>query len=230
MVVIASRFRGPPNSGNGGYACGLLAEFVDGIAEVTLRKPPPLDVPLSVESNGATKMRHESALVGEARPTELDFEIPEPPSFEEAQACVERYVGFRSHPFPTCFTCGPERAAGDGLRIFPGRLEGRPLVAAPWQPHAADAGDDGFVRRPILWAAIDCPGYFGTAGERMELAVLGRMAAEVRGDVPVGERCVVIGWSRGIDGRKRFAGSALFNARGELLGRAAQTWVALRGE
>ena len=45
-VHIAHRFRGPPASGNGGYVVGLLAEWIDGPAEVTLLAPPPLDVPL----------------------------------------------------------------------------------------------------------------------------------------------------------------------------------------
>src|SRR5512138_2743309 len=48
-ITIDTRFRGPPNSANGGYACGLLARHVDKRgAEVTLRAPPPLARPLDV--------------------------------------------------------------------------------------------------------------------------------------------------------------------------------------
>jgi hypothetical protein len=36
-MTIARRFRGPPNSGNGGYVCGMLARHIAGAAEVTLR-------------------------------------------------------------------------------------------------------------------------------------------------------------------------------------------------
>ena len=39
-VRIDRRFRGPADSANGGYAAGLLASFLDGPAEVTLRLPP----------------------------------------------------------------------------------------------------------------------------------------------------------------------------------------------
>jgi hypothetical protein len=48
-IVIDGRFNGPPNSGNGGYVCDLLARSIKGSAEVTLRKPPPLSRPLAVE-------------------------------------------------------------------------------------------------------------------------------------------------------------------------------------
>ena len=41
---------------------------------------------------------------------------------DEAVAASATYPGFSAHPFPTCFVCGPERAEGDGLRLFPGRL------------------------------------------------------------------------------------------------------------
>ena len=36
-MTIPRRFRGPPNSGNGGYVCGMLARQIAGAAEVTLR-------------------------------------------------------------------------------------------------------------------------------------------------------------------------------------------------
>jgi hypothetical protein len=36
---------------------------------------------------------------------------------------------------------------------------------------------------------------------------------------------VVIGWSLGEDGRKRYAGSALFDEAGTLLAAARSTWI-----
>ena len=38
-MTIPRRFRGPPNSGNGGYVCGMLARHITGAAEVTPRAP-----------------------------------------------------------------------------------------------------------------------------------------------------------------------------------------------
>lgn len=43
MIVIERRFRGPPESGHGGYTCGLLAREIPGAAEVSLRVPSPLE-------------------------------------------------------------------------------------------------------------------------------------------------------------------------------------------
>jgi hypothetical protein len=45
----------------------------------------------------------------------------------------------------------------------------------------------------------------------------------------VGERCTVIGWSIGSNGRKHEAGTALFGADGELCGRAWAMWIEPRG-
>ncbi len=55
-VLIAAKFRGPPNSGNGGYVSGVIADTLTqgvhdlpnhGAVEVTLRAPIPLDHPLT---------------------------------------------------------------------------------------------------------------------------------------------------------------------------------------
>ena len=77
LIVIATRFRGPLTSGNGGYAAGLLAEHVDAAAvEVTLRLPPPLERPLRVRPSGdGVVLLDADAVVAEAHPAwlELDF-------------------------------------------------------------------------------------------------------------------------------------------------------------
>ena len=48
-IVIENRYCGPPDSGHGGYTCGRLANFIHGVAEVTLRRPPPLNKELRVK-------------------------------------------------------------------------------------------------------------------------------------------------------------------------------------
>ena len=50
VVVIDRRFNGPPGWANGGYACGLLAEHLGGVTEVTLRRPVPLATSLGCRS------------------------------------------------------------------------------------------------------------------------------------------------------------------------------------
>lgn len=197
--------------------------------EVTLRKPPPLEHDLHVELDGERALLSQGAeLVAEACAGTLDGETPGAPSFEVAVELSRHYVGHHTHYFPTCFVCGPGRPAGDGLRIFPGA--GRPgePVAAPWQPDASLA-EGGALPAELLWAALDCAGYFAVAWPDYPIALLGRMTAEVSSTVRVGERCVVVGWSLGREGRKLSAGTALFGEDGRRCGRARQTWIVVGG-
>jgi hypothetical protein len=225
-LVIARRFCGPPTTGNGGYSAGLLARELDGIVEVTLRKPPPLDRPLDLSTQGSTlELRDGAELVAEARPAELELDVPDAPAFERAAELSRRYVGFEAHPFPTCFVCGPDRAAGDGLRIFAGRDRAGEPVCAPWIPDASLADDDGVVRREFVCAALDCPGYFGGFGPDYPAALLGRITVAIHDAVRAGDACVVLGWSLGREGRKLHAATALFGPDGRPRARARQTWL-----
>jgi hypothetical protein len=224
-VTIDPRFCGPSTTGNGGWTSGLLGTRLSGPAEVTLRKPPPLGRPLRLKGDDPLVLLDGDELIAEARSATLDLEVPRPPSFDRAVVLSGLYVGHRTHNFPTCFTCGPGRGEGDGLRIFPGRERQDDPVAAPWIPSATVAGPGGRVSPEIHWAALDCPGYFGAAGPDYPPALLGRMTAHVSGSVAPGERCVVLGWALGSEGRKIFAGSALFREDGRLVGRARQIWI-----
>lgn len=230
-VVIERRFRGPPESGNGGYVCGLLGRNYRGAAQVTLRKPPPLDRELSLTGHGTEQLRlmDGDELVAESVPAELEIAVPEPPDLNTAVAASRGYVGFTDHHFGGCFVCGPDRRAGDGLRIFAGDVSGRDLVAAPWTPDASLSGADGFVRSEYLWAALDCPGYFALHTDRPpSLMLLGRFVARLEGRARPGDDCVVIGWNLGSDGRKHHAGTALFSPERRCIGSARATWIELR--
>jgi hypothetical protein len=199
----------------------VVAGLVGGPAEVTLRLPPPLDRPLRVQrTDGRVQVYDGDALVAEAGPADVELELPEPVSQAEASHAAEGYEGFVEHAFPTCFVCGPARAEGDGLRIFAGRVDGRDLVAAPWIPHES--------RAELVWASLDCPGAFAAGYDGRGEMLLGRLAARVDRVPEVGEPCVVMGWMLGEDGRKRYAGTALFTGDGELLARARATWIVPR--
>ncbi len=227
-VVIARRFCGPPTTGNGGYSAGLLARELGGTVEVTLRKPPPLERALELRTEESKlELRDGDELVAEARPAELELDVPEAPAFERALELSKKYVGFATHPFPTCFVCGPERAAGDGLRIFAGRDRDGAPACAPWIPDASLAGDDGRVRHEVLCASLDCPGYFGGFGPDYPKALLGRITFAIDESVRPGDACVVVGWSLGREGRKLHAATALFGPDGRLRARARQTWLTI---
>lgn len=228
MIVIAARFCGPPDSANGGYCAGTLAQHLSGPVEVTLRKPPPLERELAVQDfSDHIELSCDGALVAEARSTTLELDCPTPPSFEQAVQQSSRYVGHSVHHFPTCFVCGPARAIGDGMRIFPGASDSNESVAAPWVPDPTLLAPSGAVRPEIMWAALDCVGYFGVAAPDYPVALLGRIAAEIVSEAHAGERCVVMGWSLGREGRKLRAGTAVYGEDGQLRAKARQTWICL---
>jgi hypothetical protein len=219
-ITFPRHFRGPVTSANGGYACGRLAAFVDADeVEVTLRLPPPLDRPLTVERDGSTaRLLDGDALVAEARPAPVGIAAPSPVTIAEAAESRERHVHGPTTGFGECFVCG---VRDDGLQIRVGPVAGRePLHASPIAfPEP---------RPEIVWAAIDCPGAYAVGAEGRGEVVLGRMTARVRRVPDAGEPCVVGAWPVGEDGRKLFAGTALFAEGGELLALAKQVWIVPR--
>jgi hypothetical protein len=221
-VRIPARYNGPPESANGGYACGLLAGELGGEAEVTLRVPPPLERELVVvRADGRAELRDGETLVAEAERAAVDVDVPAAVSVEDAVEASTAYAGFREHAYETCFSCGPARE--DGLGIYAGPVEGREgLVAAPWTPRAD-------VTPEVVWAALDCPGGWAVDDFQREGVLLGRMAARVDRLPEPGRAHVVLGWRVGEEGRKRYAGSALLTADGEVLARARSTWIVPSG-
>ena len=218
-ITFERRFRGPLTSVNGGYACGRLAAFVDGAdIAVTLRRPPPLERPLAVRpDNDGVLLLDGEAVVAEARPTRVELDVPKPVAMAAAEDAKEAHIGGLSPDFRECFVCGT-REEGDGLGIRVGPVMGRePLHAAPWMP--AELAPE------IVWAAIDCPGAYAVGAEGRGGAVLGRMTARLLRVPDAGEACVVTAWPLAEEGRKLFAGTALFAADGELLALACQVWI-----
>jgi hypothetical protein len=229
-LVIEPRFRGPPDSGNGGYVCGLVAAAAGRPVAVRLLAPPPLSTPLELREEPATGkllLLHGERPVAEARPFEVTVQPPSPPSFAAAELAAQGCTGLVHHLLPGCFVCGPQRAPGDGLRIFAGAVDGTALVAAPWTPDASLADAQGYVRPEFIWAALDCPGFFA-APLGGALALLGELAARIERPLAAGEACVVIGWPIESAGRKHRTGTALFGPGGELIARAEATWIALK--
>ena len=237
-IVIEPRFCGPPKSANGGYTCGLLAAHIDGDAEITLLAPPPLGQRLDVVvgEHGVELRKDETIL---ARGRKIAFARPDIPkvSLSDAQDAFRSSSYDESrHPLPTCFVCGPARGNGDGLRIIPRPLPPRPgdragTVVTRWVPYPDLAGDDHAVAREFIWAALDCPTGFAAVGAQhlgmtgAETILLGRMSAHIEGRPHPGDRCIIVAWPTGRDGRKLFASSALLDADGALLAVAQATWL-----
>jgi hypothetical protein len=121
-------------------------------------------------------------------------------------------------PFPQCFVCGHARG-DDALHLHAGPVSGRDLVAAPWEVRADQVGPE------LVWAALDCPGAYATGVPGRGVVVLGRLAAHVERVPEAGERCVVMGWSLGSEGRKHGAGTAVFDEAGGLVGIGRALWI-----
>jgi hypothetical protein len=228
-IVIDPAFEGPPASAHGGYACGMLAAYLPADAEITLRAPVPLGTALELAPyDGGLALRHGTALVAEGASTRLPDGAPQPPAFAEALAATASFPGLRSHPYPRCLGCGTGRTDAVALRLFPGPLAERDLVAAVWYP-SSDATAGGLIRPEFAWAALDCPGGWAAIrfGRVDRPAVLGRMAARLPQPITAHSAHIVVGWLEGVAGRKLTAGSALYSRDGILQGFSRQTWITL---
>ena len=236
-IEIGRRFCGPPNSGNGGYACGVIAGEIAGPATAVLGARVPLDTRLDLRlEDGVIRLTDaQGGLIGRGTPADVAVlpKPPEAPSMRAARAAAERFLGHTQSVHPTCFTCAPDRREGDGLRVFVGQVEGRPAgqVAGVWTPHM-DFGDaQGLVPAEVIWAALDCPGFFAwVAKEGRHGALLGTMTCEIRKRPRAGEEAIVMAWPLARAGRKETAGVALFAMNGELMARAHQVWITLAAE
>jgi hypothetical protein len=218
-IVIDHRFRGPDGSGNGGYSAGLFAQAsgLDGDIEVTLRLPPPLDTPLTIDGEG--NVRDGDALVAEVRAADVGVSAPDPVAWGDALAAE---VPDLASPFPNCFVCGHARGP-EALHIHAGPVQGRTVVAATWTARADTVGPE------FVWAALDCPGAYATGATGRGAIVLARIAARVIRVPQAGEQCVVVGRHLDSDGRKHAVVTAVFTAEGELLGLARALWIEPRG-
>jgi hypothetical protein len=216
-VIIAARFNGPPGTGNGGYSCGLVAaRHPAGTVEVTLRRPPPLDTELRVEHDGdAVRIFHGTEVIAQATPAQVD-DVTAGVGYGTAVDASRSYRGLISHPFPTCFVCGPQRQ--DGLRLFPGPV-GPGRVATPFV-----VPDD--ISPVLMWAALDCPGGW-TVPQEERAYVLGRLAARIDALPEPGQECVVVGELTGESGRKAYAVTTVYSVTGTVLATARATWIAV---
>ncbi|WP_422001046.1 hypothetical protein [Reyranella sp.] len=237
-LTIERRFNGPRLSGNGGYVGGLLAGRHaeafggDGTVEITLRAPIPLDRPLQVVRDGeALMLRDGDTLVCEARAGSVAHLAPPPAPADWAEVMRRGEQGGspEDSDFHDCIVCGRSRAVGDGLRVFGTAGPQRGYSLSCYLPHANHADDTGRIRPEFVWGALDCPGAFAAQDpDDMRPALTGRMTARVIEPPRVGERCAVVGWKIGEDGRKLYSGTALYTETGRLCALGTCTWIVLR--
>jgi hypothetical protein len=229
-LQIDQRYEGFPGISHGGYLAGVVANGLGPSVAVTLTKPVPLGAPLTLErGESEVVLRIDGEVAATAVPSQLESTAPEPVVPGAAERASEHYLGFEHHFFPNCFTCGPDRSPGEGLRVFPGPVEGRPLVAAIWLPPTWACRADRAVASQILWAALDCSAIWGHVvhggANADDRAVSGRLALHQHAPVPGDALSIVVGWPIERQGRKIFIGAAIFSESGRLLVESRQTMI-----
>ena len=235
VLTVPKRFRGPEGTANGGWIAGTLAGTLTGTGhdspvEVTLRKPVSLETALAVEhvGNAVVLSEGESHLV-EAIPVAETLTPPPFVPFTEAARAEAGFPGRHGHAIAGCFACGL-REPGDGLRIFPGPVEGADLVAAGWRVPFNVTDEQGVVPDSIVWAALDCASgwaHYRSFPDRQPIQppLLGRLTGQVfRRVYPMG-RYSVVAHAESRDGRKLFGTSAVYEVGGALVAAARATWI-----
>ena len=223
---------GPPGMANGGWVSGTVAGHLAGVGggpvEVTLRAPTPLDTPVDLRvGEGEARLSLGDTVLVTARRSPGVVRAPAPVPWAEARVAASRFAGHHDHPFPGCFVCGTERAAGDGLRLFPGPVAGGSGdIACVFVPGDTIAGPHGRLAPAAVWAALDCP----TAWVDMRpggAALLGRLRAEMRAPLVPGEEYLVVATSAGTEGRKSYGRAGIYGPDGRLVAASEAIWISV---
>ena len=242
-IIIESGFNGPRLSGNGGYVGGVLADrFTRAFGgansdkgdavEITLRAPIPIETSLQLaREDDALMLRQGETLICEARAGTVDHLAPPPPPTDWADVMRRGEEGGspEDSDFHWCIVCGRGRAVGDGLRVFGAHGPGEGRSLSCYVPHANHADANGRIRPEFLWGVLDCPGAWAAQDpDDWRPALTGRMTAKVIDPPKVGERCAVVGWRIGAEGRKLYSGPARYTESGRLCAIGHCTWIVLK--
>ena len=192
-----------------------------------MRAPTPVETELRLEwTPDEARLLDESRLLAEAFRADVP-DAPPPVPLDVAVEAARDYPGLARHPFPGCVVCGSLRAPGDGMRVWPGPVPGRPdMLAAAWHVDPWLADDDGGVQTAAVWGVLDCP--TGWVHIRTGIvAVLGRHNVAMHQRVAPGQTYVVVARDEGREGRKNWASAGLYDTSGQLMASARATWITL---
>ena len=227
-MKISARFNGPPDTGNGGYVAGMLAQHVDAASvSVRLRLPPPLETELDVRRDGAAaELVIGADLIARAEPADLEVEVPAAPPVEKTLAAVAALPPRTNHPFPRCFGCGPDREPGEAIGALLAPVEGD-VWAGVWRPGSLLPHAGGHVTPEVVWAALDCPSAQPVAPDGGPAHVLGTLTARVEHPVALDTDHLVLAWALGREGRKAWSASAIVREDGLICGVAKAVWISI---
>jgi len=95
---------------------------------------------------------------------------------------------------------------------------------AEWVPDEEYADEHGHVDERFIWAALDCPSYFGLCEPR-PLALLARLAGKIERRVAPGDRLRITAWELSREGRKHHSATVIHDDAGELVAVAKALWI-----
>lgn len=239
-IIVPETSQGVTGLGQGGWTS---ARFVDAVGQplrLSLRAPIPLDTSLDVVgADGAWHLMSGDTLIMEGTAPLRQFGDLDAVSVEDARAARERFNTEEStHQAPRCFSCGLGPAS---MRVHPTELtDGSGRFATDWHPPAWTADENGHVANTTLWASLDCAAGFYVSGHPLDGsnpnargALTVQYEVEVVAPVVADREHVIVSWhgrwQADWDGRKRGAGSAVFDSDGTLLARSDSLWVVPRG-
>ena len=226
-LVIAARFCGPPASANGGYFAGMVAALAPRSVTVRLLKPPPLAHSRCASRTAPTarcSVLDGAQAIGAAHPARWRCSRRAGPSTwrRSRHRAAMRASAITASRAASC--AARSGCAATACASSPAPSRSSASSRRPWVPDASLDRGDGKVQPQFMSAALDCPGYYAVAlADQMML--LAEFTAHLDRLVHVGEPCTVIGWRIGASGRKHEAGTALFDGKGELCGRARALWI-----
>ncbi len=259
IIQLPQRFRGPPASGNGGIATGLIAcigekilgKPIHGISSRLLR-PIPLASPMTftsriTEPDTASISIGDSdgpALTGWASTGTSTAVMPnETVALLASNAALtkEKKDRFENHveqlnpsssDFAGCFVCGPE--AEFGLRLRP-----RPVTDEiswlSWDPGERWTDNNRLALLPAI-ASLDCTAAIGFHREghltQQESALLGSFDATIIEKPParIAGNLRLVARTRSRDRRKIFTDIGLFSATGQPYILGLATWIVVTPE
>jgi hypothetical protein len=221
-LPLDPRVRGFPGQVQGGYLAGVAA--AGRAATVRLLRPVPAGAALRAGADGEV-LSADGAVVARVLAGEPDWSgltVPPPVDSRAARAATAA-AARAANPVPDCFVCGPLATGWGGLGVLTAPLPDAGVAAGWWHPPAVYGDARGELPAPLVWAALDCPGYGALPLDPPSGAavVTGTFTAEVIAPVRVGEPHVVTGWLVGR--RPPRVAAAIHDTAGTVRALAVQT-------
>lgn len=218
--------------GQGGFTCQQFVEAIGEPVTVALRSPIPVETDLDVVHQEdrwhLVDPSDPATVILEATRWDIDYASTPAVTIDEAAAARRGFpLTAETHPAPHCLSCGLQERS---LHVHAGPLDdGRwatPFRMPEWSLI------DGSVDPSLLWMAMDCScgWYISHSGPDQRQAVTVQFAVDVHTPIEPETDYALVAWNGDYplswDGRKRGAGSALFDASGTCVANSRSFWVA----